>query len=291
MKQLSVLIPTFNDACNVLVTTLHHQAEALHVPYEIIVADDGSTDSESIRLNRSISSLSNCRFIERQANVGRAAIRNFLVQQARYPFLLFIDADMVVPSNDYLRRYVEHPCQTVIDGGVIIRQGRASASSLRYQYEKSAEAAHNAQARQRQPYMHFHTANFLARRDIMLAHPFDERFRHYGYEDVLFGKQLCEAGIPIEHIDNPLSFEVFEDNAAFLDKTEEGLRTLHQFRSELKGYSALLTAVERLRPWGLLPLLRCWHFLFGPAERRRLQAGRYDTRLFQLYRLGFFLGL
>ena len=291
MKELSILIPTFNDVAVQLVTTLQRQAEELGTAYEIIVADDGSSDKETIRQNCSINDLPHCRLIERPDNSGRAAIRNFLAQQAIYQYLVFIDADMVVPHDDYLRRYATHPCETVIDGGIIVRKGNGLQRTLRYQYEKHAEKSHNATARSQHPYQHFHTANFLVARTIMLEHPFDHRFRYYGFEDVLFGKELNEHDIAVEHIDNPLSFEVFEDNASFLDKTEEGLRTLHQFQQELKGYSGLLNVVAKLRSWQLLPVIRCWHRLFGSVERKWLQKGHYSPLLFQLYRLGYFLGL
>ncbi len=291
MKELSVLIPTYNDDCTHLVSTLQQQAEKLGTAYEIIVADDGSSDQETVRRNRSINDVPHCRLIERHENAGRAAIRNFLAQQARYPFLVFIDADMVVPHDDYLRRYASHPCETVIDGGIMVREGNGPQHTLRYQYEKSAEGSHLVSDRRKHPYLHFHTANFLVARTVMLEHPFDERFRRYGFEDVFFGKQLKEHQVVVEHIDNPLSFEIFEDNASFLNKTEEGLRTLHQFQQELLGYSGLLHVVSRLRHFGLLPLVRCWHRLFGGCERNRLQKGHYSPILFQLYRLGYFLGL
>lgn len=293
--ELSILIPVYNYDCRPLVLSLLRLTTPLladGVLVELIVADDGSSDSSVLQANATLSSNPLCRYIRRQENCGRAAIRNFLAQESKYQWLLFLDCDMQLPDDNFLSTYLNSEGEEVIDGGfAVLEQPDQEGHNLRYTYEFSEQMRHSAEQRRANPYRSFRTTNFLIRRDIMLAHPFDERFRHYGYEDVLFGKQLCEAGIHIEHIDNPLSFEVFEDNAAFLDKTEEGLRTLHQFRSELKGYSALLTAVERLRPWGLLPLLRCWHSLFGAAERRRLQAGRYDTRLFQLYRLGFFLGL
>ena len=54
MKNLSILIPTYNDACAKLVDTLRQQAEALDISYEIIVADDGSTNAEVVRSNRQI---------------------------------------------------------------------------------------------------------------------------------------------------------------------------------------------------------------------------------------------
>lgn len=282
MKNLSVLIPTFNDRCTTLVTMLHEQAEALGIGYEIIVADDGSTDKAVVEENRQINALSNCRLIEQAENQGRAAIRNFLAQQAKYPWLVFIDSDMVVCREDYVRRYAETAGAAIVDGGVVI--GNSIPGNLRSLYEKAAEHEHTLEKRQQSPYQDFHTANFMIERELMLQHPFDERFRYYGYEDVLFGKVLQQAGIPITHIDNPLSFEVFEDNEAFVRKTEEGLRTLYTFREELKGYSRLLHTMSRL-PQGLL---RLWHRLFGGLERENLVGHHPSLLVFKLYKLGYF---
>jgi hypothetical protein len=226
--------------------------------------------------------------MEREQNAGRAAIRNFLAQQAQYEWLLLIDCDMVVCRKDFLMRYAEnaHRAQ-VIDGGVVIN--RATPDNLRARYEKAAEPLHTAEQRQRTPYQHLHTANLLIRRDVLLQHPFDERFRRYGYEDVLLGRQLEEAHVEVLHIDNPLSFEVFESNERFVSKTEEGLCTLHQFQQELRGYSNLLTVAEQLRP--IAPLVRLWHTINKRWERRLLTGSHPSLKIFSLYRLGYFMSL
>ena len=45
--QLSILIPTYNDDCRELVASLQQQADNISgLEYEILVADDGSTDLE-----------------------------------------------------------------------------------------------------------------------------------------------------------------------------------------------------------------------------------------------------
>ena len=232
---LSILIPTYNGICTKLVSDLQAQAQELGITYEIIVADDGSTDSASVEANRAINALPHCRYVERTENVGRAAIRNFLATQAVHPWLLFIDSDMMVCRNDFLQRYANSDniqADSILYGGVTI--GQLIPGNLRSMYEKVSEHEHTPERRQQSPYHDFHTANFMAPRQLMLQYPFDQRFRHYGYEDVLFGKQMKQHAIPIIHIDNPLSFEVFETNADFVSKTEEGLRTLHQFRDELQ---------------------------------------------------------
>ena len=285
MRELSILIPTFNDPCSTLVRNLHQQAEALGMTYEILVADDGSTQEKVLEENRSINALPHCQLIERGVNAGRASIRNFLAQQARYAWLLFIDSDMVVCRNDYLRKYASCEETPIVDGGVVI--GTCKPGNLRSLYEKAAESQHTPEERQLSPYRDFHTANFMIRRTLMLQQPFDERFKSYGYEDVLFGKAMEKASVPILHIDNPMSFEIFEDNEHFVSKTEEGLRTLYEFRNELQGYSRLLDRIQNLPHTPI----RCWHQLFGAIERRHLTSRYPSLWVFNLYKIGYFLNI
>lgn len=291
MKDISILIPTYNNVCTTLVGDLQRQAEALAMTYEIIVADDGSTDVSSVETNRSINRLPQCRYVERRENTGRAAIRNFLASEARYEWLLFVDSDMVVRSGDFILRYAESPEAEVMVGGIQVGgDAQALRHNLRYRYEKAAEGEHTAARRQLSPYRDFHTANFLISRPLMTATPFDERFRRYGYEDVLLGKRLEQQGSRIVHIDNPLSFEHFETNADFVSKTEEGLRTLYQFRDELRGYSHLLDVVQGLSPavrWAARLLFR----LTSPTVRRLLTGECPNLSLFKAYKLGYFLAM
>jgi glycosyltransferase involved in cell wall biosynthesis len=290
MKDISILIPTYNHVCVELVSSLQQQASQLPINYEIIVADDGSTLAATIEANRAISEYPNCQYIERLENSGRAAIRNFLAEKSSYPWLLFIDSDMVVRRADFLRQYVDTPDeQAVWDGGISVGgDGMLLSHNLRYMYEMSNKHLHSAAQRQQKPYCDFHTANFMVSRQLMSEYPFDLRFRHYGYEDVLFGMQLKRHHIPIYHIDNPLSFEIFEENDHFLSKTEEGLRTLHQFQDELQGYSRLLDLARRLAP--VAPLVRYMHRHIRLWERRILLR-RPTLLLFNLYRIGYFLSI
>ncbi len=286
MKNLSILIPTYNDVCCQLVNDLQSQAAALGIDYEIIVADDGSTDEAVLRQNRTINALPYCRLLERGTNSGRAVIRNVLASEARYPWLLFIDSDMTVCRTDFIERYVS-TVGDVVYGGLVIRH--TTRQNLRARYELSRASEHTLERRRQSPYHDFHTANFMIRRDLMLTHPFDERFSRYGYEDVLLGKTLQMNAIGIEHIDNPLSFEIFESNAAFVSKTEEGLQTLYSFRHELRGYSRMIDFTEQHPIVSVL--IRCWHHIAKKWERRHLCSNAPTLCVFTLYRLGYFLSL
>lgn len=287
---LSILIPAYNDTCVKLVGELRQQTEAAGIDYEILVADDGSTNADIIRENSTVSQWNHCQYLRHPENIGRAAIRNYLAKTAQYGHLLFIDSDMTLVRPDYINKYVTQEEADVVDGGVSVGgDANTLKGNLRYQYEKAAEQEHTAEKRRRHPYHDFHTANFLIRRDLMLAYPFDERFRHYGYEDVLFGKRLKTNHIAITHIDNPMGFCTFESNTAFVAKTEEGLRTLQQFHNELRGYSRLITLVEGIHLPIIITLIRCWHKLFSRWERKNLRGPHPSLRIFSLYKLGYYL--
>ncbi len=298
LTSLSILIPCFNGFCSELVEALHRQAEdlvngkegAFH--YEILVADDGSTDMSVLEANRTINKLSNCRYIERGFNCGRSAIRNFLAREAQYDWLLFIDCHMMVPDGHYLRNYAERDNEAVTYGGYVINGDESELyGNLRFKYERGYDANGIAAKRRKHPYNDFHTSNFLVSHDVMLRYPLDERFRRYGYEDVVWGRTLQSNGVSIAHIDNPLSFERFETNPSFLAKTEEGMRTLAEFREELMGYSRLLQAAERLRAMHLLPLVACLHRTFGQRVRHNLLSDHPNVRLFSLYKLSLLCSL
>ena len=292
-KALSILIPIYNSVCVNQVKELSAQAQKLNVDYEIIVADDASPLKDVTRANEDINDMPNCQYIIKPTNTGSAATRNFLAAKSRYPWLLFIDCDVEISNPSFLYTYLLYIDKDyeVINGGIAVADNPLMNSNLRYIYEKRAEADHTAARRQKQRYQEFRSTNFIIRRDVFLQHPFDERFTKSGYEDVLFGKHLKLNGISILHIDNPVTMTEFETNPDYVAKTERNLRTLYQFRSDLRGYSRLLTLVSGIHIPAILWLMRLWHRMFGAIERRNLCGSRPYLLVFKLYRLGYYLKL
>ena len=294
-KELSILIPAYNYDCTQLVQGLCRQLSEMAsqgVKAEVIVAEDGSTDESALTANADIARWEHCRYIRRSENVGRAAIRNFLARNAAYEWLLFLDCDMELPDNMFVKRYLENNGQAVIDGGFGVSENKAlEGRNLRYTYEWHAQDRHSLEQRRNNPYRSFRTTNFLVRRQIMASIPFDERFRHYGYEDVLFGKRLKQQGVSIEHIDNPMMLSNVETNDIFVAKTEESLRTLYRFRDDLRGYSRLLTFVSGIHINSIKSAIRLWHKLLGPLEKRHLCSNHPTLRVFNIYKTGYYLSL
>lgn len=302
---LSILLPSYNNVCVSLVQVLQRQADALRgklgkpFRYEIIVADDCSTDAACIDANRVIGDMLHCRYLRMEQNVGRAQIRNVLISESRGDYVLLIDSDLFLCDDNYLYKYATSTADVVYGGTRIGGEGLAMVDNeantenlkgnLRYIYEKKAEPSHRAAFRQLRPNQEISVCNLYARRDIMEAHPFDSRFKAYGYEDVLFGKRLAESGIEVTHIDNPVLINEFEPNSVFVKKTEEAILTLCRFEQDLEGYSNLKTKVTTLGRYIPLSLFRLWHRIMKNKEKRNLTGSKPSLLLFKLYKLGFFL--
>lgn len=302
---LSILLPSYNNVCVSLVQVLQRQADALRgkldkpFRYEIIVADDCSTDAACIDANRVIGDMLHCRYLRMEQNVGRAQIRNVLISESRGDYVLLIDSDLFLCDDNYLYKYATSTADVVYGGTRIGGEGLAMVDNeantenlkgnLRYIYEKKAEPSHRAAFRQLRPNQEISVCNLYARRDIMEAHPFDSRFKAYGYEDVLFGKRLAECGIEVTHIDNPVLINEFEPNSVFVKKTEEAILTLCRFEQDLEGYSNLKTKVTTLGRYIPLSLFRLWHRIMKNKEKRNLTGSKPSLLLFKLYKLGFFL--
>ena len=302
---LSILLPSYNNVCVSLVQVLQRQADALWgkldkpFRYEIIVADDCSTDAACIDANRVIGDMLHCRYLRMEQNVGRAQIRNVLISESRGDYVLLIDSDLFLCDDNYLYKYATSTADVVYGGTRIGGEGFAMVDNeantehlkgnLRYIYEKKAEPSHRAVFRQLRPNQEISVCNLYARRDIMKAHPFDSRFKAYGYEDVLFGKRLAESGIEVTHIDNPVLINEFEPNSVFVKKTEEAILTLCRFEQDLEGYSNLKTKVTTLGRYIPLSLFRLWHRIMKNKEKRNLTGPKPSLLLFKLYKLGFFL--
>ncbi len=295
--ELSILIPVFNQDCMPMVERLTEMCSAVDgLAYEIIVGDDCSTDEVLKTRNQEIKRLSHCRYEERSINGGAGATRNFLVGKSRYEWLLFLDCDMELPDDRFILNYLERPETTVINGGIRIESNKESGmpegteydNNLRYLYEHKESPNHTAEARSRNPHKSFRSTNFLAARKVMQENPFYEPMRRY--EDVYFGRILCERNIDITHIDNPVVITRFDTNEEYILKVEKDMTMLAAFQKELTGYSPLLSAATTMRKW-VVPawMMHLFHNIFGKSIRNNLVSDKPNLSLLNIYKLGFFL--
>lgn len=289
--KLSILIPTFNYPTFPLAQALSSQGELSGIDYEILVADDASTNVEIRKDNHRIGTLPGCTYFELEKNVGRARIRNILADKAQGNLLLFIDCDALVVSPDFLKRYIGAASEApVLCGGLRHPDTLPHPDvTLRYLYEKEADRHRAAKERSQHPYECFATFCFAIRRDIFLSIRFDENCQEYGYEDTLFGEELKRRSIPIFHFENPLIHIGLEDNATYLRKTETALRSLTNLQQRgIHFQSRLVSKYNQLRKYGVHRLLPLFFRLFSPLWRKNLLGKHPNLTVFAMYKLGYY---
>lgn len=89
---LSIIMPVYN-AQDTLERTLRSIVSQLSRDVELVIVDDGSTDSTPAILSRFAGENAGACQVIRQENAGAAAARNAALDYARGDFLTFIDAD------------------------------------------------------------------------------------------------------------------------------------------------------------------------------------------------------
>ncbi len=99
----SIIIPSFNRSEEI--RDLLHSLDDLNFSrdrFEVIVADDGSTDDTKDVVSQAQKSVSYHLHYVSQKNQGPGAARNLGMQNARGDFFIFVDSDVTVPP-DWLR--------------------------------------------------------------------------------------------------------------------------------------------------------------------------------------------
>jgi len=287
---ISILIPTYNEKVDKLVTVLHNQSEKLATNFEILVYDDGS----SIRHqeNEALNQLANASYRYFEKNLGRGAIRNQLALDAKADLLLFLDAD-VLPTNDNFLSNYEKAIQkdtVVICGGIAYQDTEVPVNErLRYVYGKKREEK-SAETRQNNPYI-IVTANLLIQKNCFLEAN-TELQNLYG-EDLLLSQNLKYKKCDIQHINNPVWHLGLEASTLFIEKSKEAIRNMVYWEKEGKldsDFTVLQKKYTSLKRKGLLSLYQIFLKISNKVYiAANLTSKKPSPLLFNMYRLYYYI--
>ena len=289
---LSILIPTYNYNISALVAEVYAQIKQLDVAFEILCYDDGSTDKDIISANKEINNLENTKYHILEKNIGRSAIRNLLAKEAKFAWLLFLDADVLPKENNFIASYLKSITTTsqVIYGGILYNEKKPDNDHLlRWTYGRKREALSTSK-RNKNSYLSFLTLNFLIRKDVFNVVTFDEDIPNLRHEDTLFSYHLKLNKINVAHIENPTYHLGLEESSVFLRKSIESIDALHLFLEQNlipKNYTLITKVFFKLKKVKLHYLLAFIYRNFKRSFDKNLLSKKPSLYLFDLYRLSY----
>lgn len=192
----SVVIPTYNrkpilEKCLNALEHQHFDSKWI-AGYEVVVVDDGSTDSTVEWLIQQAHDFPHVRLLQ-QDHQGPAAARNLGVEQAKGDTIIFIDSDLVV-TDQFLQAHA-----------ATLQQGEQDLGSDRLFTYGWVINTCNFDDPTSEPFKvtdysqaYFATGNVaIARHWLIQAGLFDTRFQLYGWEDLELGVRLKQFGLKL----------------------------------------------------------------------------------------------
>lgn len=294
--KLSICIPVYNFDINELIYDLQNQIKLNNLDAEIILIDDAS-DIEFIEINRDLKKKVS-QFVCLEQNVGRSRIRNLFLKYSKSDYLLFLDCDGKIIRKDFLKTYFDFIAKKkpdVVFGGRKVSEIKpGSEYGLRWKFATERENLPVAD-RIKAPYLDFQTNNFIVKKSILEQVPFNEGITQYGYEDLVFSKDLYDHQIKIDHIDNPIFNNDVETNAIFLSKADQSAKSLAQLITADKNFNRvsqirLTKAYLMMKKTGTIYVYRLIYKLFKSRIEKKLLTGNASLKALDFYKLGQLIG-
>ena len=240
MIRVSAIIPVYNGAATIgraIESALDQQFDGL----EIIVVDDGSTDSTAERLKQWGDKIR----VVRQPNRGRSAARNAAVRVASGEYIAFLDADdawlpgkliamVSVLDRAQPQAVLAYSRFTPVDGS-----GREVEESF-FTADRDHAPSMNDMLAQWWPIL---TSTIVMRRDTFEAcGGFSEEFRSAGYEDPYLWIVARERG---EFVYLPQSLTVYRSEAV-----------LDRMKKYVPGFATFVRLIRQRYGSACRPLIR-----------------------------------
>lgn len=295
---LSILIPNYNRNITDLLVNLDKQAKNESIVYEILVGDDCS-DAPVIQQYKQYKTGDSIHVFQHRNRLGRSSNRNFLAQNAKYDFLLFVDSNAELRDSHFIKKYLSaRDLAPVLVGGTAYSDKPPLNPDyfLRWKYGRSREMR-SAELRNKKPYQSFVGFNFMIRKEIFNKITFDERLKEYGHEDTLFGFRLKQHSSIIQHFDNTLMYSGSSEAEGYLFKTRKSLENLKYILQILNDDPEFIQEVKLLRTYRQIRKFKFDKVLgyFFHLSRKRLE--NYLTShnpmilFFQFYKLAYYCSL
>jgi len=285
---LSILIPTYNYDITHLVYELHKQATKAEIDFEIIALDDKSSNN-IISINSSINKLKFTNYELSEKNNGIAVTRQLLVNNAKYSWVLLIDADVELRNNDFIYNYLKYINNhyDLFFGGFAYKNIKPHEDFLlRWKYGKQCEAI-SASKRNKRPYKVTIAANLLVKKSTYKSFNLNYIGKQYAM-DYYFGAILKETKSKVLHIDNQVYHLGIEKSSIYLEKKEKAAETLLNLyrKGDIKVHeNDLLALYINLKKIGLNYIFGNTFKIFKSILKFNLLGKHPKVKLLQFYKI------
>ena len=294
--KISVCIPVFNFDVNDLINDLQNQIDTNQLEAEIVLIDDASSQT-FVNINKNLETKVS-QFIFLEKNIGRSKIRNLFLKYTKSEYLLFLDCDGKIISDNFLKTYfdfINKKNPDVIFGGRKVSEIEPDSEfGLRWKFATERE---NLPVNQRlkAPYLDFQTNNFVVKKSVLEKVPFNEGITQYGYEDLVFSKDLQDHQIKIDHIDNPIFNKDVESNVVFLSKADQSAKSLAQLIKNDENFERvsqirLAKAYLLMKKTGIIFIYNLIYKLSKSQIEKKLLTGKASLKVLDFYKLGQRIG-
>lgn len=288
----SILIPTYNYDVFPLVKELHQQCMNAEIDFEILVNDDAS--KEFVTGKNLEQQFAHCTVFIQKENKGLSQSRNFLISQAKYEWILLLDSDLLPVNQFFIKRYLKqiNTGYQIINGGLKYYDVTPSKEELlRWKYGRKREALSIEKRLETKNKNAFFSSNLLIHKSVFDKVLYDQTLNKYGYEDLVFQKQVNGLNFRVLQIDNPVYHLKLDTSEIFLNKTKQSLQNL-SFLIKNNRLDFDDTRISKVYQKTNIPFIK-WMIvrLFTIFEERmynKLKSAKTNLFLFDLYRIGYF---
>jgi glycosyltransferase involved in cell wall biosynthesis len=186
---LAVVIPTYNRA-DALMLCLSHLENQTWKDFEIVVIDDGSTDSTSEQIKSYMDKSNLCIRYVQQDNSGPARARNRAILLVDAPVCLMIGDDIfaspkLVAEHISLHRKRPNPAVAALGLTHWSEQGQTLTPFMKWLDSGGLQFHYGPLLRGEKPdWRHFYSSNLSVKTELLRQFPFDESFPNAAMEDM-----------------------------------------------------------------------------------------------------------
>jgi len=196
---IGVIIPTYNRS-EALLTCLRHLERQTWTDFEVVIVDDGSTDSTPRLLEEYQHQTVLHLCCIRQDNGGPARARNTAIAALQASICVMIGDD-IFASPDFVSKHLELHRQRPeihVAGLGLTRwsdTGQRVTNFMRWLDESGVQFAYNDLLRGTTPdWKYFYTSNLSLKSQLLRENPFNELFPKAAAEDIELGYRLERQG-------------------------------------------------------------------------------------------------